>query len=325
MSAHNFWNNFTHGFMHGMFNNNPFFGGCMASWGGFFQFNTCFNPFFTPYTSCISPFPNNTSLFLVPNVMSGIGFSPLMPDFAMPAPSFNLDMDKLFPTDNWQTPAYSSTPAVGDVFVKSSNNSAALPSIQTTDYNFTFSAAKNNKKSSVISSSISSSTPARMTSSSINDKYFDTMLEFILSQEGGYVNDPVDRGGKTNKGVTQNTYDGYRRKKNLSTQDVRMISDDEIREIYYEFYKGSGADKIDNPQMALMVFDVAVGSGISRAKSMFKESGGDIKKFEQLRREFYDKIVQRDPSQRKFIKGWNNRVTNAMTFASANLPERVTV
>lgn len=102
MSAHNFWNNFTHGFMHGMFSNNPFFGGCMGGWGGFFQFNSCFNPFFMPYTSCISPFPNNTSLFLVPNVMSGIGFSPLMPNFAMPAPSFNIDMNKLFPTDKWQ-------------------------------------------------------------------------------------------------------------------------------------------------------------------------------------------------------------------------------
>lgn len=92
--------------------NNPFFGGCMGGWGGFFQFNSCFNPFFMPYTSCISPFPNNTSLFLVPNVMSGIGFSPLMPDFAMPAPSFNIDMNKLFPTDKWQTPAYSSPASI---------------------------------------------------------------------------------------------------------------------------------------------------------------------------------------------------------------------
>ena len=142
MSAHNFWNNFTHGFMHGMFSNNPFFGGCMGGWGGFFQFNSCFNPFFMPYTSCISPFPNNTSLFLVPNVMSGIGFSPLMPDFAMPAPSFNIDMNKLFPTDKWQTPAYSSPPAFGDVFVKSSNNSVTVPSIETSDYNFTFSSTK---------------------------------------------------------------------------------------------------------------------------------------------------------------------------------------
>lgn len=318
MSAHNFWNNFTHGFMHGMFNNNPFLG-CM-NWG--WSFNSWCNPFNT----CIFSFPTN--LYAYPNVFAQTSIFPLMQDFQMPQiENFVFDVNRLFPTDNWNKPLDANF-LMGDVFTKSEGNNKTNErvGITQTDYDFTFSTSKKDKKSSVIASAASAqvtSVPARMTSTSINDKYFDTMLEFILSQEGGYVNDPVDRGGKTNKGVTQNTYDGYRRKNNLPTQDVRMISDNEIREIYYEFYKGSGADKIDNPQMALMVFDVAVGSGISRAKSMFKESGGDIKKFEQLRREFYDKIVQRDPSQRKFIKGWNNRVTNAMTFASANLPESV--
>ncbi len=76
MSSSNFWNNFSHGFMHGMFNSNPFFG-CLGGWmnpfcgfggfGGFgcgiFQFNT---------------------RFMFPNFMSG-NFLPLMPDFAPPA------------------------------------------------------------------------------------------------------------------------------------------------------------------------------------------------------------------------------------------------
>lgn len=191
MSAHNFWNNFTHGFMHGMFNNNPFFGGCMNSWGGFFQFNTCFSPFFTPYTSCISPFPNNTSLFLVPNVMSGIGFNRLMPDFAMPAPSFNLDMDKLFPTDKWQTPAYSSTPAVGDVFVKSSNNSATLPSIQTTDYNFTFSTTKTSTVSTPATYKPSSVSSNRSSSlASLKGKHWTEMTDSEMRQVyGDYTRD----------------------------------------------------------------------------------------------------------------------------------------
>ncbi len=75
--------------------------------------------------------------------------------------------------------------------------------------------------------------------------------------------------------------------------------------------------------MALMVFDVAIGSGVSRAKKMFKQSGGDINKFEQLRREFYNNIVKNDSLQKRFIKGWNNRVNHTREFASANLPDKV--
>ena len=80
MSAHNFWNNFSHGFMHGMFNSNPFLG----CYGGFGTFG-CFgqNPF-----GCGSfggGFGNcsNWSIFMTPNVMS-FGYFPLMQNFAMP-------------------------------------------------------------------------------------------------------------------------------------------------------------------------------------------------------------------------------------------------
>lgn len=40
----------------------------------------------------------------------------------------------------------------------------------------------------------------------MNEQNFDKMLKFILQHEGGYVNDPHDLGGETNKGITHNTY-----------------------------------------------------------------------------------------------------------------------
>lgn len=39
---------------------------------------------------------------------------------------------------------------------------------------------------------------------------------FILKWKGGFVNDPADLGGATNKGVTIDTYKEYRKKKELS-------------------------------------------------------------------------------------------------------------
>ena len=39
------------------------------------------------------------------------------------------------------------------------------------------------------------------------------LVPFILKWEGGFVNDPDDLGGATNKGVTLATYTQYCRKK----------------------------------------------------------------------------------------------------------------
>lgn len=286
MSAHNFWNNFTHGFMHGMFNSNPFFGCFGGNWGCNMFFNSCFSPF--------NSF--NSNLYFVPNVFSAMNFNQLMPNMSPPMPTTGMiDMNKLFPVDNWQAP--------------SDNNFDFNVGFDTFEY-------KETPKAGNIK-------PAKMTGTSVNDKYFDKMSEYILSQEGGYVNDPTDRGGETNKGITKATYDDYRRRKGLPVRNVREITAQEIKDIHYEFFTACGADKIDNPQMALMVFDVAIGSGVPRAKKMFKQSGGDINKFEQLRREFYNNIVKNDSSQKRFIKGWNNRVNHTREFASANLPDKV--
>ena len=44
------------------------------------------------------------------------------------------------------------------------------------------------------------------------DSNFEKMLKFVLQREGGYVNDPNDLGGETNKGITHTTYNSYQYK-----------------------------------------------------------------------------------------------------------------
>ena len=127
MSAHNFWNNFTHGFMHGVFNNNPFFG-CM-NWG--WSFNSWCNPF----NSCFAPFP--AMMYTYPNVMSPVSIFPLMPSIPMPQfPDVKIDINELFPPDKWTAPTYSDF-SMGDTFV-SSTTSNPITSIQNSNYNFSF-------------------------------------------------------------------------------------------------------------------------------------------------------------------------------------------
>ena len=144
----------------------------------------------------------------------------------------------------------------------------------------------------------------------------------FCNARGGYVNDPHDLGGETNKGITHNTYNSYRKSKGLQTRSVKYITDDEVRDIYYNnYFKASGADKITNPQLAIYVFDTAVNMGVSRAKKLLEQSNGDPETFEQLRRAKYNEFAKSNPSQQRYLQGWNNRVTAVKNFAKTNFQD----
>ena len=64
------------------------------------------------------------------------------------------------------------------------------------------------------------------------------------------------------------------------------------------------------------MFDTAVNMGVSRAKTFLQESNGNTDKFIQLRRAKYEEFVKAKPSQKKFLKGWNNRVNELNSFVS---------
>lgn len=144
-------------------------------------------------------------------------------------------------------------------------------------------------------------------------------------KKGGYVNNSADLGGETNKGITHGTYNSYRRSKELPPQSVKNISDDELRDIYYNnYYKASGADQLDNPQLGLYTFDTAVNLGVGTAKSLLKQSGEDLDKFEKLRRDKYQTYANARDDQKQFLKGWNNRVDHVKTYAKSSLPSTKT-
>ena len=65
-------------------------------------------------------------------------------------------------------------------------------------------------------------------------KEFELALNFVLEREGGYVNDPDDKGGATNKGITQNTYNSWLKSVGKPAKDVKNITDAEVKEIYFK-------------------------------------------------------------------------------------------
>lgn len=149
----------------------------------------------------------------------------------------------------------------------------------------------------------------------MTQKNFELALEFLFPAEGGYSNHKADKGGATNLGVTQGTYNAWLRAKGLPQKDVRQISRDEAVSIYRDnYFTASGADKLSDSKMAVAVFDTAVLHGVGGAKGFFGKCGGDLNTFLELREKSYDKICANDPTQKVFLQGWKNRVNNLRRY-----------
>jgi lysozyme family protein len=90
-------------------------------------------------------------------------------------------------------------------------------------------------------------------------------LKQVLKYEGGRVDDKRDPGGRTAFGITQETYNAWRKKQNLPTVDVFTISQADVAAIYRQEYwdRVRGDDLPSGVDFA--VFDYAVNSGVSRA------------------------------------------------------------
>lgn len=108
---------------------------------------------------------------------------------------------------------------------------------------------------------------------------FESALDLVLGFEGGFANDPRDPGGATNQGITQATYNDYRRHVNLPEQSVRNITHEEVVTIYKNNYWHDGAcDKIDliDPFIAMVHFDGCVNSGIGQQARILQRCLGVV-------------------------------------------------
>jgi lysozyme family protein len=163
----------------------------------------------------------------------------------------------------------------------------------------------------------------------------------ILKIEGGFVNNPSDKGGPTNWGITQrvyNAYVGY----DSTNDEIRNMPEGDAMEIYKtNYWDAIGGDSILEYAVAYIIFDQAVNRGVSSALKQacrtvgIAESGGVnsftissvnaydpymfVTEYLMNSEDFYNAIVARDPSQAKFQKGWLNRVNNIRTYAEAKL------
>lgn len=93
------------------------------------------------------------------------------------------------------------------------------------------------------------------------------LLPFILRWEGGFVNDPADAGGATNKGVTIGTWRqvGYDKDGDgdIDVQDLKLLSNNDVRDrvLKPHYWNRWKADNIQSQKIANILVDWVWGSG----------------------------------------------------------------
>ena len=167
----------------------------------------------------------------------------------------------------------------------------------------------------------------------------DPLAKFILSFEGGYVNDPKDRGGATNMGVTIATWKAQGYDKNgdgkIDVKDLRIISvADAINIMRKNYWNRWKADQINDQNLANTLVDWVWGSGkngIVIPQQMLGVTADGIVGpntikalndvyapafFEKLRKrrlQYIDNIIKKDRTQKRFQAGWYRRI-NAINY-----------
>lgn len=161
------------------------------------------------------------------------------------------------------------------------------------------------------------------------------LISFILKFEGGFVNDPADSGGPTNKGVTLNTFRSvYGRAKTVN--DLKHMTDNEWRHIFKSLYWDKcKADDISDQSIANMLVDFAWHSGVTTAVKKLQKIVGvtsdgicgvqtigainsryapeTFNLLKAARMRYLQGIVKNKHSQARFMYGWTKRV-NAIEY-----------
>lgn len=151
----------------------------------------------------------------------------------------------------------------------------------------------------------------------------------LLQMEGGYVYHPLDKGGPTCKGVTLRTYQEHFGP-NKTVEDLKNIPYGDWQHIMKtNYWDKCKADQIDSQPVAEILVDWCVNSGLVGLRRVQEIIGAKpdgiagpitlslinssdpkmlFDRIKAARNQFYINIVKKNPSQKVFMKGWQNRL-----------------
>lgn len=137
---------------------------------------------------------------------------------------------------------------------------------------------------------------------------FETAFPFTIGREGGYSDDARDPGRQTKYGVTITTLSQYLRRP-ATVDEVKRLTLATAKDIFLRFYwQPAGCDALP-AGLDVLVFDVAVNSGIGRAHQFLARATftpsvvGRIESIHQQRMSFWQRLA----TWTRFGNGWTAR------------------
>jgi len=148
-----------------------------------------------------------------------------------------------------------------------------------------------------------------------------TAVQFLIDPqdgfdaEGGYVNDPNDPGGETNYGISKRSHPDEDIKNMTLARAIELY-----REHYWDFY---GLDRLDLPY-CICVMDAHVQHRPTVVAQFHAIAQGDWKLFNATRREFYLRLVQKNPQRNtRYKNGWLNRMNSLDKFCEISIQNQL--
>ena len=157
------------------------------------------------------------------------------------------------------------------------------------------------------------------------------LIERLIAREGGFVDNPSDRGGATCWGVTIGQLRDWRRTP-VSREDVQNLTREEAASIYRTVYfTAPGFDHVQDPRLQELLFDYGVNSGPGAATRALQTALGvtadgvagpitlgALAKYDNPERLYWRVLCRRynallryigsDAEQAQFAAGWANRL-----------------
>ena len=153
---------------------------------------------------------------------------------------------------------------------------------------------------------------------------FNEIIEKVLEHEGGYVNDPTDRGGETKYGITKKFYPDV---------DIKNLTIDQAKHIYHtDYWRRGKCDEIPS-KLRHIYFDMLVNFGKRGAVKVLQRAanaknkkdidvdGGlgpatlnaiqnlELERVRAYRVLRFANLVIKKPEQERFWFGWFRRAT----------------